>query len=431
MITRRTILGATPAALAAPASAVVPDDNVVIAECLGLLDQQADLRTGGDGDAAVSAHVRATLRAAGFRVNEQRVTAPRFSVRRSQLAWEGGDVTVTPQAPVRPTGPAGVQGPLRLWRDSSDTPRMGGAIAVVMLPYARHSQLMSEPIRSILVDVVSAGPVGIVLVTDGPSGETILLNAPALTTNVPAIPLVVLGPKPGARAIAQARVGGEATLTLEGETHVARSANIWGTINRDAPLVVVSTPRTAWTPAVGERGGGFAAFTALASWAPSALPRHSLLFVSTTAHEFDNAGASAFFDRHAPDPTQVALWVHLGAGFAARDFHEITRFVLAPLPSPDAQRFLTGSESLIPTLRQAFAGQAGLEAAYPTSAGSAMGELGEVLRRGYAPAFGLFGAHRFHHTMQDRLDKADPAIVRSVIDSTKTAILRACSGQQP
>ncbi len=430
MITRRTILGATPAALAAQANADDPDGDAVIGECLRLLDRQVDLRTGGDGDAAVRSHVRETLRAAGFRVNEQRVTAPSFSMRRSQLAWEGGDVTVTPQAPVRSTSPTGVHGPLRLWRDTSDTARVVGAIAVVMLPYARHSQLMSEPIRSILLDVASAGPIGIVLVTDGPSGETILLNAPAVATGVPAIPIVVLGPKPGARAVARARDGGEATLILDGETHVARSANIWGTFNRDAPFVVVSTPRTAWTPAVGERGGGYAAFTALASWAPTALPHHSLLFVSTTAHEFDNAGASAFFDRHAPDPTRVALWVHLGAGFAARDFHEITRFAMAPLPSPDAQRFLLGSQPLIPILREAFAGQAGLEAAYPASAENAMGELGEIFRHGYPRAFGLFGAHRFHHTMQDRLDKADRANVRSVIDSTKAAILRACSGQQ-
>lgn len=420
MITRRTVLGATPAAVAA--STARAEDGAVM-QCLALLDAQAHLRTGSPGDTAVAGHVRATLSDAGFRVMTRNVEAPAFETRRAALEWPGGEVAVEPQPIVRATGAEGVRGPLRLWRDASDSESMTGAIALVLLPHGRHSQLMAEPIRSILAQVARAGPRGIVLITNGPTGESILLNTPIDGAGLPPLPLAVLGPAPGANAIAAARAGVEATLIIDGQARRVRSPNMWGVIERDARFIVVSTPRTAWTPAVAERGPGLAAFTALARWAPRALSAYSLMFVSTTAHEYDNAGAHVFFERHAPPPERVALWLHLGAGFAARDFHEVGRFALAPLPSPDPQRYLMGSDALVPILRESFAGQPGLEAAYPTSAGAA-GELGEVVQRGYAPAFGLFAAHRFHHVAQDRLDKTDPAWIDAAIQALKRTLTR-------
>jgi hypothetical protein len=264
-----------------------------------------------------------------------------------------------------------------------------------------------------------------VFVTDGPTGETVFLNAPINPDAAPAIPLAVIGPRPGASLIAAAREQRQATFILDGVVRRVRSANLIGRMNRRGPCLVVSTPRTGWTPAVAERGPGLAAFLALAQWAPTALPNHALTLVCTTAHEYDNAGSHAFFDDGAPSPDQTALWVHLGAGFAARDFHEVGRYALAPLPSPDAQRYLMGSDPLAPMLRHTFAGQVGLEAAYPTSAGPAAGELYEVYSRGYAPVFGLFAAHRFHHVMQDRLDKTDPAWIQAATDAVKASILAA------
>lgn len=351
--------------------------------------------------------------------------APSFQTRQALLRWEGGEIEVEPQPPTRATGRRGVAGPLRLWRDESDTDTMTGAIALVMLAHARHSTLRAAPIAAAMARVADAGAVGLVFVTNGPTGETILLNAPLAQ---PArLPIAVLGPKPGAAAIAVARDGRAGVLIIDGAARTVRSPNIWGSIDRSGPYVVISTPRTAWTAALAERGPGFAAFNALAAWAPAALPNHSLLFVSTTAHEYENAGSHAFLDHHAPAPDRVALWLHLGAGFAARDFHEIGAYRLAPLPSPDPQRFLIATGSLVPMLRECFAGQPGLESAYPANMGAA-GELAEVLQRGYAPAIGLFGAHRFHHIAGDRIDKTDPAWIDAVIRSLKTALTRALAG---
>jgi len=177
MLTRRTILGATPVAIASTTVPAHADANI-ITESLALLDAQAHLRTGSPGESAVADHVRATLRRHGYRVSTQRLEAPGFEARRATLSWSGGEVAIEPQAPVRVTTSAGIRAPLRIWRDASDTAHVSGAITLAMLPPGRHSQLLSEPIRSIVTQIAGAGAAAIVLITNGPTGETILLNAP-------------------------------------------------------------------------------------------------------------------------------------------------------------------------------------------------------------------------------------------------------------
>ena len=47
-------------------------------------------------------------------------------------------------------------------------------------------------------------------------------------------------------------------------------------------------------------------------------------------------------------------------------------------------------------------------------AGAAGGELGVILRAGYAPALGAFGAHRYHHARTDDLRCVSPALIPPV-----------------
>ena len=85
---------------------------------------------------------------------------------------------------------------------------------------------------------------------------------------------------------------------------------------------------------------------------------------------------------------------------------------LAPLPSVDPQRFLVARPQLVASLRAAFAGQPGLEAVYGDEAGAG-GELGEILAAGYPRAFGILGAHRFHHSPNDDMRCVDVGHVAS------------------
>lgn len=438
MISRRTALGAAaaagPLAHATGAAAALAEDHpfseAAILADLQALDAVAHLRSGDVGELAIAERTEARLRAAGFAITRQSVRVPFFAARRTELAWEGGSVEVFAQYPVVPTGSQGRAGPLKLWRDATDTAAIAGAVALVMLPKGRHSQLQAQPIWSYVQGALAGRPAALVLITDGPTGETIILNAP-YDGAVSDIPIAVLGPKPGKAAIAAARAGGaQARLILDGETGTRESYNISAKIDRRSKILAVSTPRSGWTPAVAERGPGYAAFMAFAAWAPKALPEYSLSFVSTTAHEFDNAGGLQFINSPlAPNPDHTALWVHFGAGFAGRAHHDFSNYDPAPLPGVDDFRFLSGSDVLVPALRAAFKGQPGLEAAYPASV-VAFGELKEVVDHGYSPAFGFAGAHLRHHIMTDRLSMTDPAWIRAAATASRDVVLQTLRGNR-
>lgn len=419
---------AVSSAAAPPSAALAPFDPFVgpeIEEILRRLDAGPGLASGGPGDLELAAHVGGKLGAAGFAVERQPIAAPAFELRKAAVIHGAGSTEITPQAVVVQTPAEGVAAPLRLWRDETDAAAVKGAIAVVILPFARHSRIGAAAIKSRLDGVVAAGAVAVVLVTDGPTGETILLNTePA---RPPArVPVAVVGPARAGALIAQARAGAAGRFVVDGTNTTRDTLNVIGRLTGRAPgssdgVVVVSTPRTGWLRCVAERGPGLAIFLTLARWAPRAFPKRDLVFVAAGAHEYENAGSGAFLASNAPDPAKTALWVHLGAGFAARDFHEAGGYELRPLPSVDPQRYLVGSDACLAVLRRAFAGQPGLEAAYSPAAGSA-GELTGILARGYPRAFGMYASHRFHHTSGDRLDKTDPEFIRTVGRSVARAM---------
>jgi hypothetical protein len=396
-----------------------------IAADLDFLDKGKALQTGTEGDLGLTARVADRLAAAGFAVERQRFEAPGFRQRAAYLAAGEATAPVAPQGIVTPTGPGGVEAPLRLWRDRTDTPAVRDAIALLVLPFARHSQLRAPVVRERLDLVLAGSPRAVVMITTGVTGETIWLNAP-YDKPYASVPMATLGPKPGAAVLAAAERGETGRLVLDGEVVRLASANVFGRISGRGPVIVVSTPRTGWVRAVAERGPGIATFLALAAWAPKALPRNDLLFVSTCAHEYDNAGGVHFINTEAPKPADTHLWVHLGAGFAARDWHEASQWTLRPLPSADEQRYLVGSEALVPDLREIFAGLPGLENAYPAAAGAA-GELGEVLGHGYKRAFGAYSGHPFHHTEQDGIGCTDPRLVQQAALCFREAISRFAS----
>ncbi|MEM6414147.1 MAG: hypothetical protein AAF720_05765 [Pseudomonadota bacterium] len=393
---------------------------------LKLLDSVEHLRSGGAGELSLSNTVAARLQAFGFEVERQAFDAPFFDAQTTMLRWDDGEVDVFPQYIVVPTGKEGVTAPMHLWRLGDDPAELKAKIALIVLPRMRHSALFNRPARETLDAALEGEPAAVVIITTGPTGETIMLNAPSDAPYAD-IPIAVLGPKPGASAMAAAKQGRTGTLIIDGEGGRRPSHNLVARRRGEGKTVVVSTPRSGWTPGVGERGPGFAAFLALAEWASQALPNQNLLFVSTTAHEFRHAGSKYFMDSDlAPSPDDVKIWLHLGAGFAGRAYHDIgglraADYFVVGLKTVDTNRYLAGSMSLLPLLRERFAGQPALENAYPASLG-AEGELKEVLSKGYKPAFGLFGSNVRHHLMSDRISEVDPKWVQDAAMSAKDVI---------
>ncbi len=366
--------------------------------------------SGGPGDAASGAWLAAELRALGFEAQTQAIEVPYCEPHVVSLAFGEAHVESLAQAPVTLTGSGGLPGPLvRLEAWGADA-AAEGSIAVARLPFARWSTRHSPAIQRLLIAAAEHRVAALVLITEGPTGEALALNAAPDAHQ--RYPIITVGMRAGARLLAAAARGENARLRVEGRSGHRAAHNIVGRLERGVGRrLVVSTPRSGWFGCMGERGGGVAAWLGLARWASRACPL-DLTFVATSGHEYENHGGAAFLHSTlAPAPDATALWVHLGAALAARDWHEADGR-LAPLPSVDPQRFLVARPELVAPLRRAFAGQPGLEAVYGDEAGAG-GELGEILAAGYPRAFGILGAHRFHHSPNDDMRCIAPEHVAS------------------
>ncbi len=360
-------------------------------------------QSGGLGDRWTAGWTAERLTAAGYAVQTQAFDAPFFEAGRCELVLGDTAIPVIAQPLVMPTTPTGLSAPLKLAEIGG---RLDGNIAVVRLPYRRWSSLVDAAVRKPVADAVTRGAVAVVVVTTGPTGEALLLNAHADAPFAP-VPIALLAPRKAAPVVEAAQAGRAARLHIEGRGGVRLAQNIIGKrIVAQAPWIVISTPRSGWTDCVGERAPGVAIWLALAQWLPRQFPRHSVLMVTNSGHEYENLGAKRMIEAFGPSPQQTSLWLHLGANVATRDWHELPDRLL-PLPSADPFRFLMTSDDLLAHARAAFHTQPGLEAAYSSSQGAA-GELQEIVKAGYPRHAGIFGAHRQHHAASDTLETILP-----------------------
>jgi hypothetical protein len=415
---RGVVAGAAASPLLAPSARAAPD-LISIRTDLEAWVAMGGKASGGPGDRDSGAWMESRLRLFGYRTRRQAFEAP--TGRLTAVRLTVGDVSLegSAQAPVRVTGPVGVRAPLALARE--DAP--GGALLVADLPARRWSSVRQAEIAALAESVRRTGAAGLILVTNGPTGEAIALNAPAGAPPF-GLPALVLAPKDAGPVLAAAREGQTAQLVIDGRTGRRRAFNLIGRIDRGAGrTVVLSTPRSGWFTCAGERGPGIALWMALLPWMAKTLTRHDIVVVTASGHEYENLGAEAFLHREAPDPKRTDLWVHLGAGIAARDWKE-TPQGLAPLDRPDPARVLMGSAHLVEILKESFAGEAGLDAPLPAGPAAA-GELAEILKASYPAAFGVFGSHRFHHTALDDARCLDPALVERLLPRFQAAILKA------
>jgi hypothetical protein len=356
--------------------------------------------SGGQGDIACGEWLESELKAQGFTVQRQTISAPFFTPGRAELTAGSDSAPVIPQAIVRPTSAAGVTG--RLVRVNPALPvrdSLSDAIALIDLPAARHSTALEKIVEDGVKAATAKGARAAILITNGPTYQAIALNADG---NKPMfdIPVAVLAPVQALPFLAAAGLGGSGTLFLTGTGGRRDAFNLSGRIDRGkSKWIVVSTPRSGWFTCAGERGPGVAIWLALARWAPKALAAYNLCFVCNTGHEYEYLGAEQALQAIAPKPGETAMWLALGAGIAARDWHELIPPLL-PLPSADAQRYLVVSPDILDTARRTFAGQPGIEAPYTVSKFTA-GELTPIHEAGYKTLAGFFGIHRFHHTQND------------------------------
>ncbi len=362
--------------------------------------------SGGPGDTACGDWLGAELQAAGYAVRRHVFEVPFFEAAVATLTAGDARAEVIPQAIVVPTPTEGIEAPLAVRTAWTPDQTYDGAIVLVVLPYRRWSTAVADEPRKTVQAVLAAGASAVVLVTTGPSGQALALNAPA---DRPLFdrPVAVIAPRDAGPLLAAAARGERGRLTITGRSGRRPAFNLVGERRAGAgPGLVLSTPRSGWFDCAGERGGGVAAWLALARWAPQGLPGRPLTLLATSGHEYESHGGEVFLGAEAPPPRNTGLWVHLGANVAARDWAKIGP--ARPLPSPDPQRVLMVSAPLVPAARRLFAGQPGLENVLAADPARSAGELSNILAHGYGEVAGVFGVHRLHHAQGDDLACTHP-----------------------
>ena len=416
---RRAVLGAPAVLFAASATgATTPGSAAEAQRILERYHAFGDKAAGGPGDTASGEWLEGELKGLGFTCRRQTYDVPAFEGEATLISG-AARADLIPQAIVVPTLREGLSGPLYV----AGSGKGGPGIALLILPYVRWSSAVGQIARRVQA-VLDGGASAVIIVTTGPTGEALALNAPV---DKPLFdrPVAVMAPNDTEPFLLAAGRGEAATLRVAGRSFRRPAFNVTATLNSGAATtLVISTPRSGWFGCAGERGSGMAAWLMLVRWAARARLPANIALVATSGHEYENAGGERFIHELAPKPDKTALWVHLGANVAARDWHE-RGAALSPLPGADSQRYLLASPLLLTSAKVAFAGQPGLEQVYPADPTLAAGELGNVLRAGYSPAIGIFGSHRFHHARADDLRCVSAPLIPPVVEAFATVIRSA------
>jgi hypothetical protein len=375
-----------------------------------------DKFSGGPGDTATAQWIAGRLRKSGFRVEESDFQAPYFVRRAARITTGSTSIDVLPQAPVVPTGPAGVNAPLALVEGDA-VGDVRDRIALFVLPFGRHAALFPDRgIGQTVMRIARAGARAVVLVTTGPSGEAVALNSPE-EPFVP-IPAAIVAPRLAAALVDAAKSRATATLVLDGDATHRPCRNLVARVERGNRWIAISTPRSGWFGCVGERGTGTAAFLELTDWAVRRFPDMSVFAMNSGGHEYFFAGSHRAVEQ-APPPSATLVWAHVGATLAARDAQEIDgRLVM--LDTADPQRSLMATDAARDAAAKAFAGLSGLTT--PTRVQPGAGELSAFTDRGYTTAFAVIGVHRWFHTSEDTIDRVDARLVTPVVTAHQRAI---------
>lgn len=418
------IASAAPAE-AAPAMTATGDETLSATWLQAVLERYDGFggkASGGPGDEACGAWLEGELSRLGYACRRQTFDVPYLDARTLTLASGDARAALAAHPTAATTGPGGLTAPLRLAASGGD---LAGAIALVVLPYKRWVTLADPLAARPLEDALARGAAAVLLVTTGPTGEVIALNVSAQRPG-PSKPVAFLAPKDAAPFLAAAAEGRTATLTIDGQAGRRPAYNLLARLDRKAPkTLILTTPRSGWFGCAAERGSGLAVWLSLVHWLARKDLGVNVELAANSGHEFEFLGGEHYLEHEAPRPEATALWVHVGASAAARDWHEFGP--LRPMPSADAQRVLTATADVIERVRPAFAGVSGLEATVVATNLTAGGEMTNVLKAGYGTTIGLYGVHRYFHTRADDLRCTSGELVRPVAASFRAAI-DACLG---
>jgi len=406
-----------------------PPDNTIFSATalqhdLEIFDGFGIHRTGSAADQATGDWMAELWDELGYRVERQTFTTPNYDTTDAKLSLsDGSSIDLLAQPP--------------FYDMPADTPETGlvyanvggprtdasGAILVADTAFARHSSV-GEPQIAFFVDMArQCQATALVLIPNGPSGRGTLLNINPSTD----YPRMAIAHPNEAGPLRSAAISSETARLTTPPPAIERSAdNIIGTLDRGPKRLVVSTPISGWTHCAAERGPGVATIRAISRWLCDHPINYSVTLCATSGHELGGMGMKHWLDTSAPNPIDTDFWVHLGAGWAARNWHE-TPVGLLPMTSSDPQRYLMASDSAVIMANEAFRGLGGLADVYPLRVQDAAGELRDIAERRYNNVVGAFAAHKLHHVMDDRMNAVSGELVSPVANGFRSLIAMAAS----
>jgi hypothetical protein len=436
MLNRRNLLGwatIAPMLMAArPATALT--HTAVLAE--GSAQQSAaDLAryigfgikaSGGQGDNASGLWIEQQLQAAGYQTERSPFDIPYFDATQSDLRVGPHRARLIPQALVRQTPAQGLKAKLSYVKIGEPHGDLAGTIVLLDLPHQFYSSAEAPVIRDALALAEKGGAVGAILITNGPTGEGVALNAPK-DHPLFQIPVAVLSPADAPAFIAAAANSELGHFTLSGRQGMRQAFNVVGRITRSADYqtIILNTPRSGWFTCAAERGPGVAVWLDLVRWTAAQDLPFNIIVTATSGHEYENVGILHQIAKDLPAPDQVALYLLYGAGTATRDsdvrggeVHISDRptqqrsILLTPDMTDEAQRILSGWESWA-------------DPRFTHDGGA--GEVGAAMRAGYHHVVGFAAANPFHHVASDTGSLVDAGLVRKVAIESRQFIRNAAT----
>jgi len=399
--------GVLPLTAKAATAMTDPLSGAALYEHVMAYDRLGEHRTGSPGDLATADWVRAGFKAAGLETKFQDLTFPYFQPQRASLVIKDLDAAGFPMWWPVATSPQGITAPLAAATDADLT----GKIALLILPFNRGATIRTPGYAKPLAETAAKKPLAIAAVMEGPTGGIIALNVGPQDGRW-SMPVLQLPGRLKESLIS--KTGQMATLCVTGDQAAkAPAMNVIGRLKRGPKWVVISTPQSGWFHCTGERGPGIAIQRGLTQALKEVRSNHSLCFVTTTGHEFENEGGHAFLEHEAPKPADVKHWFHLGAGIATYqwDFSG-PRPVNTGKVSPE--RYLGGSVELLPLLTKSFKDLPGLSTPFDVAKAPAAGELGIITAAKYPSVAGIFAGHDWHHVPDDGPRMTGPDILEPV-----------------
>jgi hypothetical protein len=318
-------------------------------EIISKYDAMGPHRSGSRGDIETSRYITQKMKSLGFDTQTQQFEVPEHSNLNATMHVNNEVIDLIVQPKV--TGENEIKGTLIYWsyRLGNPPPTVtNDSIIVIDLPYARYTSFNTYDIRGLSQDIqaLPSKPLAVVLVTNGATKEVQMLNLHS-ELNLPAT--FQVAPRFADKLRRAAANVQDVVINSEAKLDVAVARNLIATNAQEGPAWVISTPISGWGYSVGERAPGVAAAIDIARWTQCQYPQRKLVVVFTSGHELGNVGSKLFLEQLAPQPKDVSIWLHLGAGWGTRDYQLIgTRLI--PLEHANSYRMLMASPKVMPSV---------------------------------------------------------------------------------